>query len=151
MCRPACDVLMVFVRYGNRNFLPSSLSYPGLPLLVFCKLNIWSAWSFFFILQNPRGGNCLLLPVTDYAHATLSLSYFLIFLTISGTRTKKPEKWERVRWESASDNCPLSRPKTAPKVARMGIFWLNHQRCKTPMSRIPKIALVGNSRWWRLP
>ena len=36
-------------------------------LLVFCKLHNWSVWSFF-IWQIPRGGNCLLLPVTGYAH-----------------------------------------------------------------------------------
>ena len=49
------------------NFLPWSLSYPGLPFLIFCKLHNWSAWSFF-IWQIPRGGNCLLLPVTGYAY-----------------------------------------------------------------------------------
>jgi len=26
----------------------------------------------FFILQNPRGGHCLLLPVTGYVHVTIT-------------------------------------------------------------------------------
>ena len=41
-----------------------NVQIPVCLLVVFCKLNNWSASSFFFILQNPRGGNCLLLPVT---------------------------------------------------------------------------------------
>ena len=36
--------------------------------MVFCRLSNWSAWSLYN-LQIPTGGNCILLPVTGYAHA----------------------------------------------------------------------------------
>jgi len=57
-------------------FYPDRYHIPVCLLLVFCKLHNWSAWSFF-IWQLPRGGNCLplpnclILPVTDYAHDTI--------------------------------------------------------------------------------
>ena len=44
--------------------------------MVFCRLSNWSAWSLYN-LQIPRGGNCLLLPVTGYAHEYLSSSDLL--------------------------------------------------------------------------
>jgi len=48
-------------------FYPDRYHIPVCLILVFCTLHSWSAWSFF-ICQIPRGGNCLLSPVTGYAH-----------------------------------------------------------------------------------
>ena len=59
------------MRYGNRNFLPWSLSYdsyPSLPPLSFLQTKQLTSLVVFYF-ASPRGGNCLILPVTGYAHA----------------------------------------------------------------------------------
>ena len=53
-------------------FYPDRYHTPVCLLLVSCKPHNWSAWSFF-VRQIPRGGNCLLLPVTGYAHGRTCL------------------------------------------------------------------------------
>jgi len=47
----------------------STLTNPGLPPRGFLQTKQLMILVVFFILQNPRGGNCLLLPLTGYAHA----------------------------------------------------------------------------------
>jgi len=63
-------------------FYPDRYHIPVCLLLVFCKLHNWSAWSFF-IWQIPNRGNCLLLPVTGYAHVNAIINVYYYFWTFS--------------------------------------------------------------------
>ena len=54
MCLPVWYVLMVFVRYGNRNFLPWSLSYPGLPPFGFLQTKQLISLVVFYFAKSKR-------------------------------------------------------------------------------------------------
>ena len=77
MCLPVWYVLMVFVRYGNRNFLPWSLSYPGLPPFGFLQTKqLISLVVFLFckIQEEAIASSCLLLATTMDPTRTCEMS-----------------------------------------------------------------------------
>ena len=78
MCLPVCDVLMGFVRYENRNFLPWSLSYPGLPPLGFLQTKqLISLVVFLFckIQEKAIASSCLLLA-TPMLYISLTITEY---------------------------------------------------------------------------